>query len=800
MKTAMHDRLSRRAARLIGRAAPLLSPGHLAVLSLSATLLSAAALAQPAARAYAIPAGSLESVLTRYALESQLMLSYSAADVAGRRSGGLTGSHDAASALRQILAGTGMRASLQPNGGYLLRVAAGADDAQTLPSVTVTGDGAETAWGPVAGFVAKHSATATKTDTPLHETPQSVSVVPRAQVVAQAADSLDQALAYTAGVMSLDGGALRNISTGFTVRGFNITGSAPLYLNGTKLPMNSMSGAMEPYNYERIEVLKGPASILYGQAAPGGIINLVSKRPTAEPLREMEVKYGTWNTKQLAMDFGGPLTEDGNVGYRLTGLARDADTMVRHINNDRQSLSGSLEWQLSGATRLTLLGGWSRTDNPYDVGKPREGTLLPNPNGAISRKVFLGEPGFDRFVVQGGHLGYLLEHKINDDWQVRQNLLGYNHRANSNNLYMMTSSVDAANPARVERLAVSRDDTDKGIALDNQLLGKLRHGRFEHTLLFGVDASRSSLTRDQAVGLNAVPIDVYDPVYGSTPTLDPARRSISRARQVGFYAQDQIKFDGRWIGLFGGRYDRARTEEAPDDGRQDSHAFSPRAGLMYLFDNGLAPYYSFTKSFQPTSGMDFGGTPFKPTTGTQHEIGLKYEPPGVDAAITLALYDITQRNVVTSDLANPGFSVQTGEVRSRGAELEGRASLNHNLDVVAAFTLTNARTTKSTRGDEGARPASVPRSMASLWLDYKLAALPGLSTAAGVRYVGRQESDGVTVPSYTVLDAALRYRLQNWEFALNVKNLTNKRYIAACPYACYYGDERNVMLTARVNW
>ncbi|MGE8659018.1 MAG: TonB-dependent siderophore receptor [Achromobacter sp.] len=794
----MHDRLSRRAARLIGRAAPLLSPGRLAVLSLSATLLSPAALAQPAARAYAIPAGSLESVLTRYALESRLMLSYAAADVAGKRSGGLSGSHDPASALSQILAGTGMRASLQPNGGYLLHPAPGADGAQTLPSVTVTGERPETAWGPARGFVAKRSATATKTDTPLHETPQSVSVVPRAQVVAQAADSLDQALAYTAGVMSLDGGAVRNISTGFTVRGFNITGSAPLYLNGTRFPINSLSGAMEPYNYERIEVLKGPASILYGQAAPGGIINLVSKRPTAEPLREMEVKYGTWNTRQLAMDFGGPLTEDGNVRYRLSGLGRDADTMVRYINNDRLSLSGALEWQISGATQLTLLGGWSRTDNPYDVGKPREGTLLPNPNGRISRSVFLGEPGFDRFVVQGGHLGYLLEHKLNDDWQVRQNLLGYNHRAN--NRYASVISINAANPALADRLAVSRDDTDKGIAVDNQLLGKLRHGRFEHTLLFGVDASRSSLTRDQALTFDVAPINLYDPVYGNKPTLGPARRGISRSRQLGFYAQDQIKFDGRWIALFGGRYDRARTEDQPGDGPQDSHAISPRAGLMYLFDNGLAPYYSFTKSFQPTEGMDFNGRPFKPTTGTQHEIGLKYEPPGANASITLALYDITQRNVVTADSAHPGFSVQTGEVRSRGAELEGRASLGHDLDVVAAFTLTNARITKSNRDDVGARPVSVPRTMASLWLDYKVPALPGLSTAAGIRYVGHQEIEGVPVPTYTVLDAALRYRLRNWEFALNVKNLANKRYIAACPGNCYYGDERNVMLTARVNW
>ena len=800
----MDYRLYQRAARLITRNTLALAASRAFWLTATGMALSAGAhpvQAQASARTYAIPAGTLESALTRYALESGLMLSYSASDIADKRSSGLQGSFEASEGLARLLAGTGLAARLQPNGGYVLRPLpggqAGQESAQTLPAVTVTGVH-ESASGPVQGFVAHRSATATKTDTPLHETPQSVSVIPRDQVVAQAADSLDQALGYTASVMSLEGGALRHIGTRFTVRGFNITGAAPLYLNGTKFPINSLSGAIEPYNFERIELLKGPASILYGQAAPGGIINLVSKRPTAEPLREFELQTGSWNKKQIAMDLGGPVTEDGNVRYRLTGLARDSDTMIDYINNDRRSLAGALEWQISDATLITLLASYSRTDSPYDSGKPLEGTLLSNPNGPISRSRFVGEPGFDRYVVKGTTLGYLLEHRLNDDWQVKQNLLAYEHKAD-NQYAAVSARVNPATPALGNRYAITRYDTDKGLAVDNQLLGKLRHGDAEHTLLFGIDWSKSEFTRSQEFG-SIAPIDLYNPVYGARPTLGAPNYSENSMRQLGFYAQDQIKFQDRWIVLLGGRYDSVRTDTRPGTGEQSSHAFTPRAGLMYLFDNGLAPYYSYSKSFQPTPGLDFNANPFKPTTGVQHEIGLKYEPKGVDASITVALYEITQRNVLTSDPAHAGFLVQTGEVRSKGAEIEARASLNRQLDLVAALATTDARVTKSNLGNEGSRPASVPRNMASLWMDYRFASVPGLSAGVGVRYVGRQEIYDLPVPSYTTYDAALRYQWDKWQFALNVKNLANKTYVAACPGTCFYGDERNITLTARVNW
>lgn len=661
-----------------------------------------------------------------------------------------------------------------------------------LPEVKVTAD-AESADGPAKGFVAKRSATGTKTDTPLLETPQSITVVTREQVEAQAADSLDQAFAYSAGIMSQSGGALRRIATGFTVRGFNVTGSAPLYLNGSKFPINSLSGAMEPYSYERLELLKGPASILYGQAAPGGIINLVSKRPTATPLREVELQTGSWGRRQIAADFAGPVTADGRIGYRITALARDGEAMVAQIPDERRLLNAALDWKLTPDTDLTLLAGYNKGRSMYDYGKPMDGTLLPNPNGRIARTLFVGEPGFDKFDTEGTTLGYLLEHRLNAGWKLKQNLLVFDYEAD-NAYTTITSRANAATGLRtVNRSAVTRFDTDKGWSLDNQVHGQFHTGPLAHQLLVGLDFSDSDWTRQQRFG-SATALDLYNPVYGGAITLPAtATRMAESTQQLGLYLQDQIKLGQRWIALLGARYDKARSDEK-------SHAFTPRAGLMYQAGHGIAPYYSYTRSFQPASGTDFFGQRFKPTEGTQHEIGVKIEPPGSNASITVAAYELTQTNVATTDPDHPGFSLQTGEVRSRGFEIEGRASLHRQLDIVAALGSIDARVTKSNTANLGTRPTSVPRRQASLWADYRFAAWPGLSAGIGARYVGEQEVSVYTVPGSTVFDAAIRYQVEHWRFALNVKNLTDKTYLGSCSYACFYGDERNFTLSARYTW
>ncbi len=750
----------------------------------------------------AIAAQPLGQALNTLAQQTGLQLLYAPAVVAGKQAPAVSGSMAPRQALAQLLAGSGL--VVVPQGRALVIKPAEAAAPQTgaettLAPVTVQADALrESAAGPVGGFVARRSATATKTDTPLSETPMSVTVVPREQIVAQGADSLDQALEYSASIMPLQGGAMRHVGTGFTVRGFNVTGAAPLYLNGARFPINSLSGAVEPYAYERVEVLKGPASILYGQAAPGGVFNLVSKRPTDEPLREVELQLGSWNKKQIAADVSDKLTEDGRMRYRLTALARDADGMIDEMRNDRLSLSAAMDWKLTDDTDLTLLANVNKTRANYDVGKPLDGSLLPNPYGRIGRSTFLGEPGFDHFDVKGATLGYLLEQRLNTQWRFKQNLLAYDHKAD--NAYAgVQARVDAANPRMVGRYGLTRLDKDRGWGVDNQLIGQLAHGRFEHTLLLGLDWAQTRFARKQEFG-SMPAIDVFNPVYGAQPSLNAPAYSKEAMRQVGIYVQDQIKYDQRWVLMVGGRYDRARSDLISDDVVENSHAFTPRVGVMYLMDNGLSPYYSYSRSFQPSSGMDFSGRTFKPTTGKQHEIGLKYEPKGMDASVTLAAYEIKQQNVLTSDPDHVGFLQQTGEVRSRGLELEGRAQIKRQWDVVVALSTTDAKVTRSSTGNQGTTPVSVPRNMASLWADYRVDALPGLSLGAGVRHVGWQEIDRMRMPTYTLLDAAVRYQYQQWQFALNVKNLADKTYLSACTGVCLYGDARNVTLTARVNW
>jgi iron complex outermembrane receptor protein len=683
---------------------------------------------------------------------------------------------------------------------------AGAQPAATLPEVRVSGQ-QDSSTAPTTGFRARRATAGTKTDTPLHETPQSVSVVTRQQLEATAADSLDQAFEYTAGITPLSGGAQRRTATGFTIRGFNVTGSAPLYLNGSRFPINSLSGTMEPYAYERVELLKGPASILYGQAAPGGLVNLVSKRPTTEPLREVEVQAGSWGRRQVAADLGGALAEDGRFSYRLTALKRDSDSMVGAIPDDRTLLNAALGWKIGRDTDLTVLAGYSKGRSRYDYGKPLDGTLLPNANGHISRKLFVGEPGFDKFDTEGSTLGYLFEHRFANGWAFKQNLLGFDFT--SDNAYLsIPQRVTSAGQRSIARSATARYDTDRGISLDNQLVGRFATGAVDHTLLLGVDWSNRDFHRNQRTGTGPT-LDLYSPVYGGAVTLSSPTRAMQNQKQTGIYMQDQLKFGPHWVALLGGRYDEARNETtnvsaagAASTVAEKSHAFSPRAGLMYLFDNGVAPYYSYSKSFQPASGSDFNLQSFKPTTGEQHEAGVKIAPTGWNAELTVAAYQLTQQNVLTGDPLHPGFSVQTGEVRSRGIEIEGRGRIGSQLELVGALDTIDAKTTRSTvAANVGARPTSVPRNRASLWADWRFQALPGLSAGVGVRRIGVQAATAaLNTPSYTVVDAAIRYEIDRWRFALNIRNLADKTYLASCSYACFYGDERNALLSARYSW
>lgn len=691
-------------------------------------------------------------------------------------------------------------------------VLAQSQEIRQLPVVSVTGDAIETADGPVPGYVARRSSAGSKTDTPLVETPQSVSVVTRQQMDDQAAQTVDQALRYVPAVYSQDND-LRFDQ--LTIRGF----AADSYLDGMKLNRTTWfaNPRIDPYFLERIDVLRGPASVLYGQASPGGLIDMVSKRPTAEPLHSIEMGIGNDQRYQLGFDLGGPVDQDGKWLYRVTGLGRDANTQTDHVKEQRIGIAPALTWQPSGDTRLTFLGSYQYDPegglfNPV----PAYGTVRWNPNGRLHPGDYLGNPDTDRFRRTQYSAGYLLEHRFNDLLQVRQNVR-YLH--DDVDYYQTSLSSPLAPDQRSAYMwaNVNREHLSQ-FTIDNQAQFDFGTGAVRHTVLAGLDYQY--LQNDIRRGgqfLSNYPIDIFRPDYTGYPRVPITVDETTRLAQVGAYLQEQLRWE-RWVLTLGGREDYASTRDVQDNAitgagmvssRTGDHAFTWRGGLSYRFDNGIAPYASYSTSFQPQSGTDWSGDPFIPTRGKQYELGIKFQPDTMRSYATVAVFDLRQTNVVTPDPDpdHPQASVQSGEIRSRGLELEAHAELTRELNVIASYAYLDNVVTKANNATQGKHPTGIPKHMASTWADYTIhgGELNGLGFAAGVRYVGRtygSADNDLVLPARVLVDAAVHYDTGRWRLALNASNLFDKQYLAYCtsPMICYWGASRTVLATARYQW
>ncbi|RKQ73496.1 TonB-dependent siderophore receptor [Oceanibaculum indicum] len=754
-------------------------------------------------RSFQIPAQPLPAALRLFADQAGLQLAYKTDELQALTGNPVAGSYRTEDALRLLLSGRGVSWRFTDARTVVLeRIAAG--DAMTLDPVTVEGKRVvETGKGAFDGYVATRSTAGTKTDTPLIETPQSISVVGSEQIDRLKPQTVGEALRYTPGL--LKGQGFNRTDDGFYMRGFQVNHES-LYMDGLRGQPNIYSTSTEPYALERIEVLRGPASVLYGQAGPGGVINMVSKRPTEDALHEVQFQAGNFERKQVATDHAGKLDAEGKFTYRLTALARDSDTMVDHIPDDKAFIAPSLTWKPTDDTSLTLLTSYTKAETAYYYGFPAEGTVLPNPNGEIARDRFLGEPDYNKWDRTVYSAGYEFEHRFADGLQFRQNL----RYSDFKNEYKDIGFGSWQPGQRViNRSAYERVDDSSMFAVDNQMLWDVQTGPLAHKVLAGLDYTRGTFERVQYSGTVA-PLDLYAPVYGApvTRSASPVTSVDQSYDQFGVYLQDQIKFDEKWVLLLGGRQDWVEDESlnrlngARTSNSQD--AFTGRVGLVYLSETGLAPYVSYSESFQPQAGVQANGSSFVPTTGQQYEAGVKYQPPGRDSSVTVAVYELTRQNVVTSDPANPGFSVQTGEIQSRGFEVEAKLNLAKGLNLLASYTYTDAEVTKTNGTDLGNRPTNTPQHMASLWGEYALQEplLRGLTLGAGLRYVGDTVNlaDTYTAPSYTVYDAMVGYELGQWELALNVINLTDEKYIATCTYGCFYGDARTVMATVSYHW
>ncbi|MDS1140230.1 TonB-dependent siderophore receptor [Pusillimonas sp. SM2304] len=672
---------------------------------------------------------------------------------------------------------------------------------QTLETITVTAQPeAQTATSPVTGYIAKRAATASKSDTPLIETPQSVTVVTRDEMIDQGAQNLQDALNYAAGVRS-DAYGLDSRTDSYRIRG-----SEPsTYLDGLRQNYNwyTSTTRVEPYMLERIEVLRGPASMLYGQGSTAGVVNMVSKRPLAEAQNEVGISYGTHNRKQLQADFTGPLTEDGTWLYRLVAVGRKADTQVDHVPDDRMMVAPSLTWRPSARTSLTLQALW-QDDKSGSTSQffPWEGVAIDNPNGPLSVHRFIGEPDWDRYDSKRQSLGWLFEHEFNDNWAVRQNFRWAKNEVDYRSLYGDSFTLpggwagDPVNKRLFGRYADATLTKVNMLTADQHLAGKFDTGAVSHQMLLGFDLAyareekQSGFDAPVYLGGSVPLIDAYNPVYGNFTPPAMSDDPTSRQRDTGFYLQDQMKFGQNWIVVAGLRHDRS-VSSVEGDRDQTSTAVSKRLGLMYAADNGWSPYLSYSESFTPVSGLNADNDRFVPMRGEQVEAGLKYESEDGDTLFNASVYSLRESNRLVPDPTNPNNSIQAGKTKNKGLELELKTVIGRQLDLMASYNYIDL--------DDALE--GMPKHQASVWGKYRFAIgqTSGFSAGAGVRWLG-SFSDGPApeTPSVTLVDAMLAYETDSWRYALNATNLFNKTYVSTCLGRgdCWWGAQRSIIATA----
>ncbi|MGK9418161.1 TonB-dependent siderophore receptor [Pseudomonas cedrina] len=791
---------------------PLALALNLASLATLSLAVSSPVAAQETAR-YAIAAGALGPALNLFAQQAHVALLFDSKTVAGLNTAGLQGQYPVAQGFAQLLRGSGLQA-VQGANGYVL-VPLDTSGSLELGPTAITGLSEERSTEHVKGYVATRNLSATKTDTPIIETPQSLSVVTSDEIRDRQSETLSQTLDLTPGFTSQPT-SFNRTSDRFRIRGFDVESATGGSLrDGLRLQNNSYDGVQEPYGLERAEVIRGAASVLYGQLSPGGLINTVSKRPSQTPYHEINLQAGQNNRKQLSADFTGPLGDSDTLSYRLTLLDRKSDTAADHIQNDKVYVAPALTWQPDDDTSLTLLSFYQKTETGFSAPLPYQLTKgVGSGRFQIGRHDFIGEPDYDEMNGEMSALGYEFDHRFDEHTRISHKLRYYQSDVTWRYLQANTAGITTAQTTGILRRQYSdRQERSRGLASDTNVESKWQFGDWQHTFLLGFDGYDTSYDshnfRGNAPSLNLATYQYGQPVVvNKNPATD--RGSQIDTLQKGIYFQDQIKFDERWILLLGGRHDWAdqHTElfrNSADSGKSDE-ATTWRAGLVYKADNGLAPYISYSESFFPVAGTNKAEQSFVPTEGKQYEIGIRYQPEGSATLLSAAVYQLEQRNVLSQDRTDINFSVQVGEVRSRGLELEAKTEITPNLSLIASYAYIDARITKSDIASEiGQRSEDTPYHQAALWADYRLAALgiPQLRIGGGARYKGTTQASGVpsAMPAYTLYDARASYEIDpHWEIALNANNVTNKRY-TYCEFAiCRYGDERQLVSSLTYRW
>lgn len=681
--------------------------------------------------------------------------------------------------------------------------AALAQAAIDLEPIVVEGTANDTGTGPVAGKANPATQAGAKTATPVSEIPQSVSVIGAEAIRAGNLSKIDEALGYTAGVVGAPYGYDSDTNWHF-IRGFSST-STGVFQDGLQHYAYGFGGFyIDPYAIERIEVLKGAASVLYGGANPGGLVNYVSKVPTGSTGGSAEIGLDDEGRVWAGIDSNA--VSEGGLAYRLTGKIERTDGNGAFDEGFRGILAPSLSFTTEAGTEVTLLASYTKIDEDHVGGAwlPYTGTVVSGDFGRIDRDFNTGEPALDWYEREQFMATGIFRHDLGNGWTL------------SNTTRAGWSDVDESAPYgnglndathSVYRLNFAHQTETRTVLSDTRLEKTSTAGGLEHRLMAGLDLKWFEMDQVQAFNF-ASDLSLTGPVYGTpqAPLLPPYNDSTVTQQQAGLYVQDQIRWGKGWIATLNGRYDVVTTESEglPEFDRTDRET-SWRLGLARQFENGVTPYASYATYFNPQIGTLSSGAPQEAETGEQYEIGVKWAPANRNLLVTLAAFDLTRENVVQTDALF--VTEQLGTVRSRGVELEAVGEVAPGLTLTAAYTDMDVTVEKGNDPTtEGKTPYSTIERFASLGLAYELPQVPGLTVSGGVRHLGSSWADNANtlkVPSVTLYDAGVSYDFaEGWNANLAVSNLTDETYVASCQGAssCFYGDGRKASLALRKSW
>lgn len=662
-------------------------------------------------------------------------------------------------------------------------------------------------------YVPAGSMTATKSGAPLIETPQSISVVTRDQIDLLGFTDVQQAVRYTSGIVGENYGPDLRFDH-LTLRGFN----PKQYIDGLQAPITTsvFNVGADLYGFQEVDVLKGPAAVLYGNSPPGGIYNLTSRRADELFGGEFGVKYGSDDYKQVHGTVTGPIAD--NLSARATLLYRDRGSQTEHVTGERTYFAPTFTWHIGEHTSLTGLAYYQKDANTGDTNGylPAHGTLLGNPNGTIRRGRNLGEPDYNRYDRTQWAAGWDFRHDFSDRVGFQQNAKWYEYEEDQLMVYSTGFQEDMRT---VNRSIYPYSEDVEGFAVDNRLTLEFgQAGGVQQTVLVGYDYRE--LENFARLGFAAgPPLDAFDPVYGAAPIVTPEQTNVfndQQVRQSGIYVQDHIKA-GNWVTTLSGRYDDVSVRNYQNGETTDQDSFSWRAGLNYVFDSGWAPYLSYATGFEPIVGTDSEtGAAFKPSTSTQVEAGLKFDARGLGDGVrlfaTAAVFLIEQDNLVNVQSGQtPMFGRQIGEVEARGGELELVARIHDQWNINASYSYTSTEVVRDATGYATGDPLpTMPEHKLTAFVDYTIydGPLAGLGFGFGGRYLSESAgslrsafNDEVlyTKPT-TIWDAIVHYDLDNWRFALNASNLFDKEYVGRCSAIanCIYGQGRQLIAT--VSW